>query len=64
MENWTLPAKVIAENEIFVSPMENQKMTAKGTVENEFSTMLFFSFGGKCQVDYSIAENSKSASPW
>ena len=29
------------ENEIFASPMENQKMIAKGAVENEFSTMLF-----------------------
>ena len=29
------------ENETFASLMENLKMTAKGVVENEFSTMLF-----------------------
>ena len=54
----------LLENEKFASPMENLKMTAKVAVENEFSTTLHFSFGGKSQVDYSIAENSKSASPW
>ena len=62
--NFPLHAFPLVENEKSASPMENLKMTAKVTVENEFSTTLHFSFGGKSEDDYSIAKNSKSASPW